>query len=224
MMRGGQSKDVSDVKFRIFALLSLTLLAGCARRGDILDNLGIYAVRSECPVAGIPAGTGDITLFDTNGSSRDSRSIDVTAAITDLRATCQTTANEVVSTAVFTVTGLRRDAGPARQVVIPYFDVVLRGGTTVSAKQIGSAVINFPAGDIHGWTRVQASVRVNRSATVLPENVRRELTKERKTGDADAAIDPLTDPEIAKVVANATFEHLVGFQLTQDQLRYNVTR
>ena len=34
----------------------------------------------------------------------------------------------------------------------------------------------------------------------------------------------LTDPAIRTAVANATFEHLVGFQLSQDQLRYNVTR
>ena len=43
-------------------------------------------------------------------------------------------------------------------------------------------------------------------------------------GDADAAIDPLSDPKIRDAVARATFEHLVGFQLSQDQLRYNATR
>ena len=46
----------------------------------------------------------------------------------------------------------------------------------------------------------------------------------RKTGDADAAVDPLSDPKIRDAVARATFEHLVGFQLSQDQLRYNATR
>ena len=34
----------------------------------------------------------------------------------------------------------------------------------------------------------------------------------------------MTDPAIRTAVANATFEHLVGFQMTQDQLRYNATR
>lgn len=212
------------MKLRILALLTLTLVAGCRNRGDIVDaKYGVYAVRSACPVAGIPAGTGDITLFDPPGST-DSRAIDVTAAITDLRATCQDVGADVVSTAVFTITALRRDPGPARQVVLPFFDVALRGGATVAAKQIGQAVINFPAGDIHGWTRVQASVRVNRGAATLPDIAREALTRRRKSGEADAAIDPLTDPAIATAVANATFEHLVGFQLTQDQLRYNVTR
>jgi hypothetical protein len=124
----------------------------------------------------------------------------------------------------FTVVGLRRDAGPARQVPLPYFDVALRGGSQVEAKQIGQAVLNFAAGDIHAWTRVQASVRVNRGAATLPENVRAILTRPRKAGEADAAVDPLSDPAVEKAVANATFEHLVGFELTEDQIRYNATR
>jgi len=55
-------------------------------------------------------------------------------------------------------------------------------------------------------------------------DVERELVRPRKAGDASAAVDPLTDPAIRTAVANATFEHLVGFQLTEQQLRYNVTR
>ncbi len=94
----------------------------------------------------------------------------------------------------------------------------------MSAKSVGQAVLNFAPGDIHGWTRVQATVRVNRGAATLPAEVRQVLTRPRKAGDPDAAIDPLSDPKIRSAVANATFEHLVGFQLTQDQLRYNATR
>ena len=212
------------MKFRILALISIALLAGCRNRGDVVDaRYGVYAVRSACPVVGVPAGTGDITLFDPAGST-DSRAIDVTAAITDLRGTCQDVGADVVSTATFTITALRRDPGPARQVVLPFFDVALRGGSTVAAKQIGQAVVNFPAGDIHGWTRVQASVRVNRAAATLPAVAREALTRRRRTGDADAAIDPLTDPAVKAAVARATFELLVGFQLTEQQLAYNATR
>jgi hypothetical protein len=46
----------------------------------------------------------------------------------------------------------------------------------------------------------------------------------RKPGDADAAVDPLSEPTVRAAVARATYEHLVGFQLTPDQLRYNATR
>ena len=34
----------------------------------------------------------------------------------------------------------------------------------------------------------------------------------------------MNKPEIRDAVARATFEHLIGFQLTQEQLRYNATR
>jgi len=213
------------VKLRLAALLAMTLLSACRHAGDITSDNGggIYAIRSSCPIAGVPAATGDITLFNP-ADSTDSRAIDVTAAITDVRAVCQDVGDDVVSTATFTVVALRRDAGPARQVVLPYFDVALRGGATVAAKQIGQAVINFAPGDLHGWTRLQATVRVNRGAATLPENVRTILTRPRKAGEAEAAVDPLADPAIRSAVANATFEHLIGFQLTTDQLKYNATR
>jgi hypothetical protein len=218
-------KDQPHVKLRLAALAAVILLSACRHAGDVTSDNGggVYAVRSVCPIAGVPAGTGDVTLFNPP-SSTDSRAIDVTATITGVRATCQDAGNDVVSTATFTIVALRRDAGPARQVVVPYFDVALRGGSTVAAKQVGQAVLNFAAGDVHASTQVQATVRVNRSAATLPANVRAILTRPRKAGEAEAAIDPLADPAVRTAVANATFEHLVGFELTQDQLKYNATR
>jgi hypothetical protein len=213
------------VKQRLAVLIALTLLSGCRHAGDLTDENGggVYAVRSTCPIAGIPAGTGDVTIFNP-ADSRDSRAIDVSATMTQLRGYCHDVGNDVVSTVTFTVVGLRREAGPARQVVLPYFDVALRGGTSIAAKQIGAVALNFPAGSLHATTRAQASVRVNRSAATLPANVRAILTRPRKAGEAEAAIDPLAEPGVREAVANATFEHLVGFQLTQDQLKYNATR
>jgi hypothetical protein len=213
------------VKLRTTALVALMLLAGCRHTGDVTSDNGggIYAVRSSCPIVGIPTGTGDITLFDPQ-TSTDSGAIDVTAAMTQLRAFCQEAGDDVVSTVTFTVTGLRRDAGPARQVILPYFDVALRGGATIAAKQIGAVALNFPAGSQHATTSARASVRVNRGAASLPASVRQLLTRPRKAGEADAAIDPLAEPGVREAVSNATFEQLVGFQLTQDQLKYNATR
>ena len=77
---------------------------------------------------------------------------------------------------------------------------------------------------MHAMTRVQATVRVNRAVATLPPKVRQILTRPRKAGEAEAAVDPLSEPGVRAAVANATFEHLIGFQLTQDQLRYNATR
>ena len=218
-------EDRPIVKYRHAALLTLMLLGACRSTGELTaDNGGgVYAVRSTCPIAGVPAATGDITLFNP-ANSTDAAAIDVTAMITDVRAVCQEAGQDIVSTVTFSVVGLRRDAGPARQVVLPYFDVALQGGQTVAAKTVGQAVLNFGPGRMHAWTRVQATVRVNRATATLPADIRAIITRPRKAGDAEAAVDPLADPSVRSAVANATFEHLVGFQLTQEQLRYNATR
>jgi hypothetical protein len=84
--------------------------------------------------------------------------------------------------------------------------------------------LDFAAGSYRAQGRGQTTVRVARSAVTLPADIVRELTRERKPGDANAAVDPLSDPKIREAVARATFEHLIGFQLTEAQLRYNATR
>jgi len=213
------------LKLRIAALAAVIMLSACRHAGDLTSDNGggIYAIRSSCPILGVPAGTGDITLFNPP-ESRDSRAIDVSATITDVRATCADSGNDVVSTATFTIVALRSQAGPARQVVLPYFDTAMQGGSRIVAKRIGQAVLNFPAGSLHASTQVQATVRVNRSAATLPANVQQFLTRPRKAGEADAAVDPLSDPGVRTAVADATLEHLVGFEMTPDQLRYNATR
>ena len=92
------------------------------------------------------------------------------------------------------------------------------------AKRIGRVALNFPAGIQRAQTRGQAVVRVSRAAASLPANVRQILTRRRKAGDPEAAVDPLSDPGVRAAVASATFEHLIGFQMSQDMLRYNATR
>jgi hypothetical protein len=203
-------------------MIALALLAGCTRRGNI-EQGGIYTVRSACPQVAIPAATGDVTLFNPAGSM-DATAIDVEAAMTNVRVNCQESDSDVISTASFEVVATRRDAAEARQVILPIFDAVVQAGERIVAKRIGSVALNFPAGSVQAQTSGQVTARVSRSAATLPENVRETLTRERKAGDADAAIDPMNDPAIREAVARATFQHLVGFQLTPDQLRYNATR
>ena len=210
------------MKIRFLPLLALALVSACSKKGSVEDG-GIYVSRSTCPQVGIPAATGDITSFDPQGSS-DSSAIDVVATITNLRGTCDETGAQIVSTASFDVVATRRDASQPRQVVLPFYNVVMQGGNRIVAKKIGAVALNFAAGSLRAQTSSRVVALVDRASTSLPEDVRKELTRKRKTGDADAAVDPLSDPKIRDAVARATFEHLVGFQLTQDQLRYNATR
>jgi hypothetical protein len=216
------SKETLPVKLRIAFLTAITLLAGCSRRGEITDG-GVYATRSPCPLVGIPAGTGDITLFNPSHSLAAS-AIDVTATITNLRSTCDSSGAQVVSTVSFDVVAIRRDTAAARTVVLPFFNTVVQGGSQVVAKQVGRVGLNFAAGSNRAQTSSQATSRIALSAATLPENVRKILTRPRKAGEAEAAIDPLADPGVRDAVARATFEQLVGFQMSEAQLRYNVTR
>ena len=210
------------MKRRLTALALVLLAAACSREGQLTER-GIYVTRSICPQVGIPAATGDITLFNP-ANRTDAAALDVTATITNLRTTCDDTGANVVSTVTFDVLATRRDAGEARSVVLPYFTVAMQGGEQVVAKKVGNIGLNFAAGNTRAQTSGQATIQVSRAVATLPADVRKELTKERKASDPNAAIDPLSDPKIRDAVARATFEHLIGFQLTQELLRYNATR
>jgi hypothetical protein len=65
---------------------------------------------------------------------------------------------------------------------------------------------------------------VSRDEATLPAAIRARLARKRKAGDTDAAVDPLSLPEVKAALARATFEVLVGFQMTDRQLAYNARR
>ena len=206
----------------VLLIASTALMGGCSRKGQIADG-GVYVTRSTCPVVGVVAGTGDVTTFDPVGSTT-AAAIDVVATMTNVRNTCTDDGTTVTSIATFSVLANRRSAGEAREVVLPTFNVVMQGGSSVVAKQISAVALNFAAGATRAQTSGRAQVRISKAAATLPADVQRLLTRPRKAGDADAAIDPLTVPATRAAVARASFEHLLGFQLTQDQLKFNATR
>lgn len=203
------------------ALLSF-LLAGCSREGEV-TSAGITVVRSACPAVAIPAGTGDITLFNPP-SSEDANAIDVVATMTNVRSTCTETADQLVSNATFEVQAQRRSASGPRDVVLTYFATVVQGGSNVVSKRLGRVALHFPDGALRASSAGSANAQVLRSAATLPAEIRREITRERKPGDADAALDPMSDPKVRAAVSRASFELLVGFQLTPEQLVYNARR
>jgi len=211
---------------RLFAPIALAAaLAGCAGEGDLVINqgVGITAVRTACPAVGVPDYTGDITLFRTPGQPT-ADNIDVTAAITNLRSTCNETGERIYSEATFDVLARRTDASEARRVELPYFSTVLRGGSAVQSKRVGTVVIDFAAGQERAQGRGVAGAFIDRGAATLPEDIREQITRRREPGDPDAALDPLANPEVRAALDRANFELLVGFQLTQEQLTYNATR
>jgi hypothetical protein len=205
------------------AAIALTLLAGCAKDGDIDETGGIAITRSACPAVAVPASTGDITIFNP-ANSRASTAIDVTASITNMRVACNDQGTDVIANATFDVLARRADPRGAREVVIPYFATVMRAGTTVVAKRIATVRITFPDGQTRASSRAEGGAVIARADATLPPDIQKLLTRKRRAGDAEAATDPLARPEIKAAVARASFELLIGFQLTADQLQYNATR
>src|SRR5688500_1568882 len=216
------------MKFRtalLAATVSAAALAGCAREGDIVveQGVGITALRSVCPAVGVPDFTGNVTLFNP-ADARTADALDVTAALTNVRSQCDETGAEVYSTATFDVLATRRDPRGARTVTLPYYSTVVRGGNAVVAKRLGTVTLNFADGQDRTFARGTAGAVVNRAAATIPPEIRQRITARRRAGEVEAAIDPLTQPDVREALARASFELLVGFQLTDEQLQYNATR
>jgi hypothetical protein len=220
--KGEDSHPVFKSKAALAALIPLGLAACSTPNGQITDT-GITATRSACPAVAIPAATGDITLFNPP-SSRDAAAIDVVANITNLRSTCDESGDAIVTRLTFDVHAQRRDGRGAREVVLPYFVVAVQGGTQVQSKSVSRVGLSFADGSLRASSRGSASGSVTRAAVTLPAAVTAQITRRRKPGDPSAAIDPMSDPAVREAVRRATFEMLVGFQLTEEQLAYNATR
>lgn len=200
-------------------------LAGCKSSGELVvdEGVGVTAVRSRCPSAGIPNYTGDVTLFGGMGQ-KHANNIDLVAAMTNLRRQCSETAEQIVATATFDVLVRRTDTRGARQVILPYFVSVVRGTGEIVSKRIAQMTVNFADGQERASASGSGAAYVSLAESTLPEDIRERITRKRRAGDADAAIDPLAEPDIKAALARAEFELLVGFQLSQDQLAYNATR
>ena len=212
-------------KSAITVLVGAAALAGCAGEGDLVidQGVGITAVLSSCPDVGIPDYTGDVTIF-SSPSDQTQGSLDVTAAMTNLRSTCNDTGDQVYSEASFDVHARRANTNGARTVVLPYFVTVLQGSSAVVTKRIGEVTVSFADGQDRAQASAKAGSFINRSAATLPEDIREKITRKRRAGDVDAALDPLSDPEVKAAIQRTRFEMLVGFQLTESQLAYNATR
>jgi hypothetical protein len=215
------------MKFRTAAIVALSAaaLAGCQSEGDLVvqQGVGITALRTVCPAVGIPEYTGDVTLFSP-ADARTADAIDVTAAMTNVRSTCDDSAEKVYAAASFDVVAQRRDTRGARTVELPYFSTVVRGGSSVVAKRVGTVTVQFADGQARAAASGAAGAYIDRAEATLPADIRERITRKREAGEAAAAVDPLSEPEVRAAVARASFELLVGFQLNQDQLAYNATR
>jgi hypothetical protein len=209
------------------ACLPLIALAGCSKnKGELVvdDTVGVTALRSPCPLVEVPEMTGDVTLLAPGRD--DAGAIDTVATLTDVRSTCDDAAraSKLTTRVEFDVIVRRTDTHGARHLDLPTFVVVQRGGTSIVAKHINMIGVDFADGQARATAHGSTSAMVSRDEATLPAAIRARLARKRKAGDTDAAVDPLSLPEVKAALARATFEVLVGFQMTDRQLAYNARR
>lgn len=205
------------------ALALLPILASCSKEDDFDVSGGLNVVRSTCPAVAVPAYTGDVSLFSPP-ESQDARALDVTASITNLRTTCDQSGAIVHTKVTFDVVARRSSPNGARDLVLPYFATVMRAGTKIMSKQQSQVLIHFADGQYRATGTAGAGADIQKSLATLPEVAQARLHRKRKASDADASVDPLADPRIKAAINEANFELLIGFQLTDEQLKYNATR
>lgn len=214
------SAPVSALTRRLQPILLISLaalaLAGCNRNPLLVK-------RSPCPAVAVPVYANDLTAFQP-GAAPDAANVDFVATITNIRADCAEGATTLTSTAQYDVIARRTDTSTAQRVTVPVFASVVQGGNLVVSKQTAAVDLEFAAGQSRAQAHSSATARVDRAAASLPEDIQKIINRKRKAGDPDAAVDPLADPQVRAAMRAASFEMLIGFQLTDAQLAYNVTK
>jgi hypothetical protein len=194
----------------------MLVLVGCTKNPMLVK-------RSPCPAVAVPTYSGDVTLF-VPGTQPDAANIDIVATITDLRETCTESDSMLTTNVTYDVLARRNDTAGARTVSLPVFATIVQGGNLIVSKQVGAVRVDFADGQARATGKGEARADVARSATQLPADIQKQITKKRKPGDLDAASDPLADPKVKAALKAASFELLVGFQLSDTALAYNIAK
>ena len=211
------STPVSNSRF----LTALAIVAGVGIGG--CQGNPLLVKRSPCPAVAVPTYTGDVTLFKP-GTSADANNIDVTATMTNVREVCTETDATLTADVTYDVLATRANASGERTVTLPVFASVVQGGNLLVSKQISAVNVTFADGQTRATGRGGARANVSRAAASLPPEIQEKVGRKRKAGDLDAASDPLADPEVRAAIRAASFELLMGFQLGEAALAYNVTK
>lgn len=193
------------------------LTVGACNRNPLLVK------RSSCPAVAIPTYAGQYTRFNP-AQSRDADAIEFVAQISDVQSHCVEGSDTLMTDVTFTVSAQRRHAGPAQQVYLPVFVALAQGGNVLVSKQITGVQLEFSEGQLRAEQRGGARAEVHRSAVALPADVQARISRVRKPDEPDALIDPLADPQVRAAVRAASFEVLVGFQLDDPSLAYNIAK
>jgi hypothetical protein len=161
--------------------------------------------RTSCPAISVPMHTGSITRFSQAGKF-DTQDVRLVATIGQLSDNCVENAGGVKTAVSFTINAVRPAKGAAEAVQLPYFITVAKDGETLIAKQVYGASLEFADGATNGTVRQVVTVKT-------PEV---PLPPRPKKGDKIDEFAPPPKP--------AVYEILVGFQLTDADAVYNISK
>jgi len=196
--------------------LAALLLAGCSSNP-------LMVRRSPCPAVAIPLYVGSYTRFDPP-QSRNADAIAFSAQLFDVKGSCLDEAETLTTTVSFKVSAQRRRAGPPMDATVPLFVALVQGGNVLVSKQLTAVQLHFADGQLRTEGVGGARAEVARSATALPPEVQQKIAKKRQADEADALTDPMSDPQVRAALRAASFEVLVGFQLSDADLAYNIAK
>jgi hypothetical protein len=189
------------------AVISLAVLAlgGCASTNPLL------VTRTSCPAVAIVKYANALTSFRA-GAGMDQSDVDFTAQISNVSVNCRngqgdTAAQTDVS---FDIGVQRGNADAASQAMLPYFVSVIQDGTTILSKTTYLAQIDFASKS--GRTSSRQTFKASTPGVPLPP------VQKKKRGDSDVLLDPDSASKAAK------YEILIGFQLTDDQALFNISK
>src|SRR3546814_6331858 len=97
---------------------------------------------------------------------------------------CSSDLEYIVTNVTFDVNAQRRDPSGARNVVLPYFAVVIQGSDNVVSKSVSRVSLDFAEGQYRASSTGAATGQVLRAAATLPQDIQRELTRAREIGRA----------------------------------------
>ncbi|MEX6723051.1 hypothetical protein [Parapedomonas caeni] len=195
------------VRLALMAALPVVLLAGCQKNP-------LKITRTLCPAHAVAKSAGTMTLFSPP-ESRNADAMVASAAITGLTNNCTEGADPVASNLRITIGAQRPAAGSEQTVTLPYFVAVVKGGNQLISKQVYQATVRFPAGQLRAETVETVRANIDRAAALAalppkPDKKRRDENPEDVFMDAAPKA--------------ASFEVLVGFQLADSDVLYNITR
>jgi hypothetical protein len=185
---------------KILTLMSLPLLLAACSSGNPLE-----VRRTSCPALAVPMHTGTLTRFAQAGRS-DAQDVGLVATIGQLSDNCVENDSGVNTAVSFNMIATRPNKGAAATVQLPYFIAVVKDGETLVAKQVYGAALDFADGASSGSLRQVVTVKT--PEVPLPP-------KPKKNNEID---------EFAPPPKPAVYEILVGFQLSDAEVVYNISK